>query len=85
MVKATMDIRVKSVVLYQEGVRTAKEICSLYNISERTLRRWDKAYQQTGFEGLKPKSTRPKKSKRAILNQVKKRILRPDLRNFALN
>jgi transposase InsO family protein len=76
MVKATMDIRVKSVVLYQEGIRTAREICSLYNISERTLRRWNTAYQKYGVDGLKPKSTRPKKCKRATPKLLKERILR---------
>ncbi len=43
MVKATMDIRIKSVILYQKGTKTEKEISSIYNISERTFRRWDTA------------------------------------------
>jgi putative transposase len=76
MVKAMMDIRVKSVFLYQEGIKTAKEICSLYNISERTLRRWCNAYQKNGVEGLKPKSTRPKRSTRATPQSLKERILK---------
>jgi len=76
MVKATMDIRVKSVVLYREGIQTAKEICSNYNISERTLRRWSTSYQNAGVDGLKPKSTRPKRSRRATSRRLTERILR---------
>jgi len=71
-----MDIRVKSVFLYQEGIKTAKEISSLYSISERTLRRWNNAYQKRGIDGLKPKSTRPLKSKHCTSNRVMRRILR---------
>jgi len=76
MVKAAMDIRIKSVVLYQQGIKTAKEIGSLYGISERTLRRWNNAYRKYGAGGLEPKSTRPKRSGRATPKPLKEKILK---------
>ena len=41
--KATMEIRTKSVVFSEEGIRSAREIGETYSISERTVRRWAKA------------------------------------------
>ena len=76
MVKASMDIRVKSVVLYIEGVKTGQEISSLYNISERTLRRWCTAYRKNGLDGLKPQSTKPKKTACCTSRILQKRILK---------
>jgi putative transposase len=71
MVKATMEIRTKAVVLYSEGAKTAKEISELYNVSDRTLRRWHAEFKKDGFEGLKPKKTGPKRSR----NRTPKRII----------
>lgn len=76
MVKATMEIRTKSVVLYQEGVYSGREIAKMYNISERTLRRWRVAYDEAGIDGLRPKKTGPKKVKHRISKQLEKRIIR---------
>lgn len=56
-----MDIRTKAVVLYSEGIKTAEEIGQLYNVSERTVRRWDKRFEEGGVDGLKPFSTAPRK------------------------
>ncbi|MFH2021074.1 MAG: helix-turn-helix domain-containing protein [archaeon] len=50
MVKATREIRLKTVIMYTEGVKTAKEISQLYNISDRTLRRWYKEYLDNGID-----------------------------------
>ena len=71
MVKASMDIRAKAVILYDEGAKTAEEISAAYNISDRTLRRWHASYQKNGINGLKPKSTAPKRQ----ANQTPKRLV----------
>lgn len=71
-----MEIRTKSVVLYQEGVYSGREIAKMYNISERTLRRWRVAYNETGIDGLWPKKTGPKKAKKRISKQLEQRIIR---------
>lgn len=75
MVKATMDIRLKAVVLYSEGVKSGREISQLYNISDRTLRRWVKAYEKGGAEGLKPQPTTPKRFKKATSHHLIRRII----------
>jgi putative transposase len=70
-----MEIRTKTVIFYEEGIRSAKEIAETYDISERTVRRWSKSYRQNGAEGLHPKKTGPKRSKRAIPPALVRRIL----------
>ncbi len=75
MVKATMDIRLKTVILYSEGVRTAKEISQLYNISGRTLRRWCKEYLSNGIDGLRPEKTGPKRGNNKTSQSLIQRII----------
>lgn len=76
MVKATMEIRTKSVILYSEGVYSAREIAEMYNISDRTLRRWRATYDNGGFSALQPEKTGPKKVRHAISNYLEQRIMR---------
>ena len=76
MVKATMDIRTKAVLFYTEDVKSAKEICSMYEISTRTLRRWTRAYESKGLEGIKPQKTGPKHAQHALLESIEQRILK---------
>jgi len=76
MVKATMEIRTKAVILYEEGVYSSSEISRMYNISERTLRRWNSSYNYNGFEGLKPCKPGPRKAKHAISKSLEDRIIK---------
>jgi len=71
-----MEIRIKAVVFYEEGIRNAREIGETYNISERTVRRWAKSYRQDKENGLRPKKTGPKRSSRAISPSLEQRIIR---------
>ncbi len=75
MVKATMEIRTKAVVLCEERVYSAVEISKMYNISERTLRRWHSSYRSLGFDGLKPSKPGPNKAKHGISKKLENRIL----------
>jgi transposase InsO family protein len=70
-----MDIRTKAVVLYSEGIKTAKEIGQLYNISDRTIRRWNRRFEIGGVDGLKPISTAPKKKNRQTSRYLIGRII----------
>jgi hypothetical protein len=54
-VKVTMEIRIKSIGFYKEGIRSVKEIGETYNISERTARRWAKPHNQDRENRLQPK------------------------------
>ncbi len=76
MVKATMDIRAKAVILNKEGVYSAAEISRMYNISERTLRRWNSSYTDLGLVGLEPQKPGPKNAKHRIKKGVEQRIIR---------
>lgn len=63
-------------MLFEEKLKTIQEICSIYGVSERTLRRWRTAYCLDGVEGLVPGSTAPKKQGRRIPESLRVRILR---------
>lgn len=76
MVKLALDARVKAVLLFEEKVKTAQEICSLYCISKRTFRRWRKAYMLGGVEGLKPNSNAPHKQAKQTSDYLVDRITR---------
>ena len=75
VVKATMEIRTKAVILYEEKVYSAAEISRMYNISERTLRRWKSRHKNKGLEGLKPMKPGPKKVKHSVDNKTEQRII----------
>lgn len=75
MVKGTMDIRTKAVILCEEGVYSADEISRMYNISERTLRRWKARYRGNGVDGLKPMKAGPKTAKSRIDSTIEQRII----------
>lgn len=75
MVKATMDIRTKAVLFCVEHLKSVKDICTMYDISERTLRRWKKLYITEGLDGLKPRSTAPKMPARKISRKLENRVI----------
>lgn len=75
MVKATMDTRLRAVLLYDEGVYPASEICRMHGISGRTLRRWNAFYRCTGLEGLSPLKPGPTRARHALDKRIEQRIL----------
>ena len=81
MIKLVLDARLKAVLLFEEKIRTATEICSLYCISERTFRRWRQAYKLGGVEGLTPRSNAPHKQARQTSDYLVERITRLKKRN----
>jgi putative transposase len=71
------DVRLRLQVVKQHlerGVRSA-EICRVFGISERTLRRWCRNYREEGVEGLRYDSRRPHRSPRRIHGNLVNRIL----------
>lgn len=76
MVKASMDMRLRAVLLAAEGAKTANEISETYGISERTFRRWKRAYARNGVAGLQLQSTAPRRSRNRTAVQIAQRILR---------
>lgn len=60
MDSSSVESRIRAVLLYIEGIRSAREICTSISISERTLRRWIRAYRNGGAKYLNPKKMGPK-------------------------
>jgi len=75
MVKTTIDIRTRAVILYREGIYSANEISRIHNISERTLRRWASAYARSGIRGLEPLKPGPRNAKHRIPKHLENRII----------
>lgn len=70
-----MDIRLKAVIESIEGGKSTGDICSLYDISDRTLRRWKRVYKESGIEGLRLKPTIPKTIHHGMKPELKNKIL----------
>jgi transposase len=71
-----MDTRIKAVVLYSSGEYSAGQVSKMYNVDERTVRKWKRIYMITnGFEALKPEKTGPKHPK-GIPRVLEQRIIR---------
>jgi transposase InsO family protein len=75
MVKATDEIRIRAVLLYTQQNRHAEEICSAYGISDRTLRRWTRAYNDGGVFGIRQKKPGPKQGSNSLSGKLQKKIL----------
>jgi transposase InsO family protein len=77
MVETTLEIRIRAVLLYMQGSKQAKEICSVYGISDRTPRRWTGAYEREGIQGLVRKKPGPKhgSNHNSLAKKLQRRIL----------
>ena len=75
MAKGTLAERIKAVLLYLEASKQPREICSLYDISLRTFRRWISAYRNRGPRGLEPRRPGPARGRNTIPRRVEDRIL----------
>lgn len=75
MAKATVDARLRAVLLYLEGIQEASKICKALGISRRTLTRWVRTYRDHGIRGLHPRRPGPEHSKRSISSRLEKRIV----------
>ena len=76
MVKAKLDGRLKAVLLYVEKVKTASEVCLLFGITDRTLRRWREAYDDGGVAGLAPRKPVAKHCRHRLKTGLEDRIVR---------
>jgi len=76
MAKADMEERLKAVILCIEGGRTERDVSELFDVSDRTIRRWKRTYKRDGSRGLAPKPTAPKTVKHAMHRSLRERIIR---------
>jgi putative transposase len=75
MAKATIDSRLRAVLLYLEGIQEASKICSALGISRRTLTRWVRKYRDAGVRGIQPRRPGPERSMYSISPRLEKRIV----------
>jgi transposase InsO family protein len=73
-----VEERLRWVKMVEEESIKLVDVIKLFPYSERTLKRWLKAYRQYGAKGLSPKSTRPKSQRYETPIRIKERIV--DLR-----
>jgi putative transposase len=75
LVKEDVRLRLQAVKQHLErGVRAA-DVCRLFGISPRTLKRWCHNYREDGVEGLRYESRRPHYSPNRIHGNLVNRIL----------
>jgi putative transposase len=75
VVRGTVDIRARAVLLYLEGIEDAGKICKAVGISRRTLTRWVRRYRNAGgIGGLEPRKPGPKHPKHSITKKLEDRI-----------
>ena len=72
--KTTLEAMVRAVLLYVEGTKNQKDICSIYGISDRTLRRWVRAYKIGGLKKLAPKKPGPVHNSNCISRRLELKI-----------
>jgi transposase InsO family protein len=76
MVREDVKFKLRAVRRHiEESVRT-EDICDIFGISERTLRRWCRRYRDEGVEGLRCGSRRPDRSPAQTPAGIEARILR---------
>jgi putative transposase len=75
LVKEDVRLRLRAVQQHLErGVRSS-EICRIFGVSDRTLRRWCRYYREEGVEGLRNESRRPHHSPNRTHGNLVNRIL----------
>jgi putative transposase len=75
-VKASNDVKARAVFLYVQKIKRANEIREAYEIPERTLRRWAKAYREGGLDALQPRKRGPRgRPPNSISARLEQRIM----------
>jgi transposase len=76
MARASLEERIRSVILYLEGAKEAKEITTVLEISVRTLRRWIAAYRADGTDALALKKPGPGIGTNSVSKRLEERVMR---------
>jgi len=75
MERASIEERIRVVLLCVEGGKEAREIATALGISVRTLRRWIRAYRAGGSQGLRPRKPGPEGGTNSIQKRIEDRIV----------
>jgi putative transposase len=76
MARASLEERIRAVLLCMEGVKDAREITTVLKISVRTLRRWVAVYRAGGVDALALKKPGPEIGANSISKRIEKKVLR---------
>ncbi|MHB1867448.1 MAG: helix-turn-helix domain-containing protein [Nitrososphaerales archaeon] len=75
MARASLEDRIRAVLLYIEGAKDAKEISSVLGVSLRTIWRWIRSYRAGGPEALARKKPGPESGTNSIPEALEERIV----------
>ena len=75
MSKASLEERIRAVLLYTDGSKEPREISAIVGVSKRTLWRWIKAYRRNGIQGLKLKKPGPERPANSSPRELEERIV----------
>ena len=75
MAKASLEERIRAVLLFLDSGKEPREIVTAFGISVRTLWRWISAYRTGGVQTLKPRKPGPEKGTNPIPEKLEDRIL----------
>jgi len=75
MPKNILEERIRWVRMVDDGKVKLKDVLTLFPYSERTLKRWLRAYRISGQDGLVPKSTAPKTQPNETPIRIKERVI----------
>ena len=75
MATASLEDRIRAVLLYIEGAKDAKEISSVLGVSLRTIWRWIRSYRAGGPEALARKKPGPESGTNSIPEALEERIV----------
>jgi transposase InsO family protein len=75
MPKNIQEERLRWVLMVTDSKVRLKDVISIFPYSQRTLKRWLKAYRTKGKNGLIPKSTRPKTQPNETSIRTKERVI----------
>jgi transposase len=76
MRRASLEERIRAVLLYIDGAEEAREIATVTGISVRTLWRWIRAYRAGGPQGLRLRKPGPEGGTNSIPKGIEDRIVR---------
>ena len=75
MAKASLEERIRAVLLFLDAGKEPREIVTVFGISVRTLWRWISAYRTGGVQTLKPRKPGPEKGTDPTPEKLEDRIL----------
>ena len=75
MARASLEDRIRAVILYNDDIKEAREISSVLDISSRTFWRWIRAYRTGGLKALALSKPGPGSGRNSIPKTLEETIV----------